>query len=179
MKKTFVAFATTLIAISALGSFTSAQANPLLQSQSLAEESGFKRVASLGSVKVKTTFGYVTINNVKRPQKYKCVTTPVVVDIRNIKKLNMFGISIDLVDDFDNIVAHSVVDTYDDVKQVMKKNGIYKTTMEICAKNRNWKGLYYFEDPIQAIGSSNLYTIEVKDWLHGGLYGYASFTLKK
>lgn len=142
--------------------------------------SGFEASSAknLGITSIKTQFGFVKINNVVRPKKNKCVSAGVVADIRNMNKLNMFGISIDLRDDFDNVVAHAVIETSDDDGN-MKPRGIYRTKMLVCAKNHNWDGPYYFEDPIQGISSTNKYTIFIYDFVWDGIYGKSSYILRK
>lgn len=155
-----------------------AQSSPQ-QIQSQASTHAQKQTASLGFTQLKTAWGFVRITNIKRPAKYKCSSASIAIDVRNMSKLNMFGLSIDLLDDFDNVVGHAVIDTWDDKTENMKKNGVYKTSMNICAKSHKWTGLYFFDGPVKAITKSNTYSLEVTNWLNRAWWGSVNYTFKK
>jgi hypothetical protein len=163
-----------------VSSVTQAQSSPIsVQAETASKTHGQKQAASLGFTELKTGFGYVRMTNIKRPAKYKCSSASIAVDIRNMSKLNIFGLSIDLLDDFDNVVGHAFVDTWDEKTETRKKNGVYKTKMNICAKNQKWTGSNFFDGPIKSISKSNSYSLDVTGWLYKDWWGSVTYTLRK
>ena len=157
-----------------------AQASPIgIRPETSSNSPVQKQAASLGFTQLKTGFGYVRITNVKRPAKYKWSSASIAVDIRNMSKLGWAGLSIELLDDFDNRVGFSYVFTSDYKTDTMKKNGVYKTKMNICAKNHKWTLSGFAEEYVSAISKANRYSLVVEDYLGGDRWGTATYTLRR
>lgn len=136
--------------------------------------------SSLGTIKLKTEWGYLTASKVKRPMNGICVFIPIVVEVRNATKVNSsLGIKITLEDDFENVIGHQIWfgANYDSTEV---RNGKFNTSLKVCKVSHKWKpDSDWGAVQVDPIGSENWYWINSYSWLGNGFQGRSDFEFKK
>ena len=101
-------------------------------------------IADLGTVSIQTAFGYVKAPQVYRPKDGDCSELDVTIDVRNMTKLNYWGIFITIEDSFQNVVGTVFFDPAEPITETSpiakKPNGIYKLPMSVCDYSQDFGG---------------------------------------
>ena len=138
--------------------------------------------STLGTIKFKTDWGYITARKVHRPKNGICVYVPIVVDVRNASKINSiysFGIKITLEDDFENIIGYQEWSGATN-ESLEAKNGKFNTSLKVCKARHSWKHFSGNRDfAVQPISSENWYWLNSYSWLRNEFQGRSDFEFKK
>lgn len=92
------------------------------------------------AVTFKTEFGIVTAKVIAPPKTTSCVAVPISMDIRNMGKVSGFGMTIQLVSEFGNVVGYDEFLGMDMAQPgvVLKPNGVYPVTLNVCGQQHEW-----------------------------------------
>lgn len=134
--------------------------------------------STLGTIKLKTGWGYITARKVKRPTNGICVFVPLVIEVKNASNMGM-GIQITLEDDFENVVGLQV--WYGaNYNSSEIRNGKFNSSLKVCKARHKWQpGADWGPRQVEAIGPENWYWLNSYSWINNGFQGRADFDFKK